>query len=78
MTDDVENLILERLRRIDGRLSNIEDNMADIKTRMAAIDEHGGGLSISTSGTNSRMDRFDEQIKRIERRLELTDNSDAR
>lgn len=73
MTDNVENLILERLRRIDERLGNIEDSMQDMKTRVTALDEHMSGVMISLGALNNRMDRFDERLSRVERRLDLRD-----
>lgn len=73
MTDDVGNLILERLRRMDDRLVNIEGDMSDMKTRMAAVEEHIGGMFIALSGVNSRLDRLTDRVQRIERRLDLTD-----
>ncbi|EZP57544.1 MULTISPECIES: hypothetical protein [Sphingomonas] len=71
MTENVENLILERLRRIDDRLSNIEGDMHDVKLRMTVVEEHIGNLVLSVSGLNARMDRFDERLTRVERRMEL-------
>lgn len=73
MTDDVGNLILERLKRIDQRLSGIEDDVSELKTRATAVDEHIGGMFITLSGVNSRLDRFDDRMKRMERRLDLAD-----
>jgi len=71
VTGNVENLILERLRRIDDRLSNIEGDMQDIKLRMTVAEEHLGNMVLSISGLNARMDRFDERLTRVERRMEL-------
>ncbi len=71
MNDDVGNLILERLRRMDDRLSNIEGDMHDMKLRMTVVEEHVGNLVLSISGLNARMDRFDERLARVERRMEL-------
>ena len=71
MTENVENLILERLGRIDDRLSNIEGDMHDVKLRMTVVEEHIGNLVPSVSGLNARMDRFDERLTRVERRMEL-------
>ena len=71
MTENVENLILERLRLMDERLGNMEDDMRGIKTRVSAIDEHLAGMLISLGGLNTRMDKFDERFTRVERRLEL-------
>ena len=73
MTGNVENLILERLRRIDDRLSNIEGDMKDIKLRMTIVEEHIGNFLLSISGLGSRIDRSDERLQRIERRLDLSD-----
>ena len=74
MTENVENLILERLRRMDDRLSNIEDDTHGIKTRLSALEEHTGGMLISLGGLNTRMDKFDERLARLERRFELTES----
>ena len=71
MTDDVGNLILERLRRMDDRLVNIEGDLHDMKLRMTVVEEHIGNLVLGISGLNARMDRFDERLTRVERRMEL-------
>jgi archaellum component FlaC len=73
VTENVENLILERLRRMDERLGNIEGDLHDVKTRMTAVEEHVGGLFIGISGVNNRMDRLNDRLERIERRLDLSD-----
>lgn len=72
MTSNVENLILERLRRIDDRLSHIK---GDVKVRMTAVEEHLLSIQTSVFGLNQRMDRFDERLSRVESRLELKDAS---
>ena len=73
MTENVESLILEMLRRIDLRLDNVENDVSELKTRATAMDEHIGGMFITLSGVNTRLDRMDERMKRIERRLESSD-----
>ena len=71
MTDEIGNLILERLRRMDDRLVNIEGDMHDVKLRMTVVEEHIGNLVLGVSGLNARMDRFDERLTRVERRMDL-------
>ena len=71
MTDEIGNLILERLRRMDDRLVNIEGDMHDVKLRMTVVEEHIGNLVLGVSGLNARMDRFDERMTRVERRMDL-------
>ena len=71
MTKNVETLVLERPRPIDDRRSNIEGDMPDVKVRMTVVGDHIGNLVLSMSGLNARMDRFDERLTRVERRMEL-------
>ena len=73
MTDNVENLILERLRRIDETLQDLRGDMKDVKIRMTAMEEHMLSLQTSVVGLNGRMDWFDERLSRVERRLDLRD-----
>jgi archaellum component FlaC len=75
MVEKVENLILERLKRIDQRLEGIEGNVSELKTRATAVDEHIGDMFITLSGVNARLDRIDDRMKRIERRLDLSEVS---
>ena len=74
MTDEIGNLILERLKRMDARLERIRGDIADGKVRVSALEEHVSGVFIAVSGVNSRLDRLTERLLRIERRLELTDH----
>jgi predicted nucleic acid-binding Zn-ribbon protein len=73
MNDNVENLVLEQLRRLNHRFDKFELEVVDLKMRMSAVDEHLAGIMISVSGINNRLDRIDERVGRIERRLDLTD-----
>jgi hypothetical protein len=59
MTGDVENLILERLRRFDGRLGHPERGVAE--------------LSLPYATLSTRVDRIDLRLQRIERRPHLAD-----
>ena len=73
MTDEIGNLILERLRRMDNRLANVESDMHDLKLRMSGVEDHLATVIVSITGLNHRMDRFDERLGRVERRLDLSD-----
>ena len=77
MNDNVSNLILERLRRIDEGIQDVRGDIRDLKIRMTAVEE--GLLSVQTSivGLNSRMDRFDERLSRVERRLDLREGGNG-
>ena len=73
MSDNVENMTLVFLRRIDERLDRIEGDLGDIKLRMTANEEHLASMMMSIAGINARMDKIDARLGRVERRLELTE-----
>jgi archaellum component FlaC len=73
MTENVENITLQFMRRLDTRLDRLEHNIDDIKLRMTATEEHLASIMMSIAGVNSRMDKIDQRLTRVERRLDLTD-----
>ena len=73
MTDNVESLVLENLRRLNSRFDKFELEMMDVKMRLTSVDEHLAGIMTSVYGINNRLDRLEERVGRIERRLDLTD-----
>ncbi len=66
MAQEVDNVVLVMLRKIDERTDRMSSDLQDLKTRVTSIEE---GLA----GVNRRLDRLDNRVERIERRLELTD-----
>jgi predicted nucleic acid-binding Zn-ribbon protein len=73
MTDNVENLTLKFMRRLDTRLDRLESDIGDIKLRVTATEEHLASIMMSMAGVNSRVDKIDDKLSRVERRLDLTD-----
>ena len=73
MSDNVEHILLEQFRRLNARFDKFELEIIDLKMRASSVDEHLGGIMMSVSGINNRLDRIDERVGRIERRLDLTD-----
>ena len=71
MTDNVESLILEHLRNIRSKMDAVSLDMSDIKSRVSSLEETQGQLLVMMGGLGKRMDRFDERLGRIERRLDL-------
>lgn len=64
MNDNVESLILERLRRIEDKLDTEIERGMETRERLGHLEE--GIASISR-----RVDRIDSRLDRIDRRLEL-------
>ena len=73
MTAEVENLILERLRRIDGRLDLVQNDMREVKERLGHLERGQAELHLQYATLSTRMDRMDARLDRIERRLDLAD-----
>ncbi|RJF67330.1 hypothetical protein [Rhodopseudomonas palustris] len=66
MAEQPDNLVLTYLRRLDGKIDRVLDDVQDLKVRMTAVEE---GLA----GVNRRLDRLEVRVDRIERRLELSE-----
>ena len=74
MTENVTNdLIYSVLQKMQQDIADIKSDVHDLKVRATAVDEHLGGMFISLSGLNNRMDKFNERLARVERRLELSE-----
>jgi hypothetical protein len=79
MTENIENLMLEHLKKIQAELSASKERDAEIMRRLSQIE---GGLAriYRDEGQNyaeivedrHAVDRLKERIERIERRLELS------
>ena len=59
-------LILPILRAMDAKLDRIGEEMRDVKAGVSAL-EHRSAL------VQRRLDRMDDRLERIEKRLELHD-----
>jgi hypothetical protein len=54
-------------------LDLVAADVSDLKLRMSAVEHHTAQVQVQMAGLNRRMDRFDERLGRIERRLELVE-----
>ena len=73
MTEDTENMVLEMLRRIRASQERTKLDIADDKSRVSALEQVQGQVLVLLGTMNQRMDRFDERLGRIERRLDLVE-----
>lgn len=78
MSDNVENMLLEHLKRFQATLERIERKQEETITRIGHLELSVAGLRRdiahgeeidATSGV--RIDRLSERVDRLERRLEL-------
>ncbi len=78
MTENVENLILEHLKRFQASLDRMERELRDVKVRasnlesgLASIIQHLAHFSAADAAQQLAIDHISERLDRIERRLEL-------
>ena len=81
MPESIENLIIEHLRHIRGRVDRIAEDMVDLKQRMSGLETAMVLVKREVSAgdeTDARqqtaIDRLSDRIERIERRLDLIGN----
>jgi hypothetical protein len=77
MSDDPENLMLIFLRRLDGKMDGLIQDVADLKLRMTAVEILLGAMAATEqshyASLATRLDRHDGRLGRIERRLDLAE-----
>jgi len=78
MSENIENLILEHLKRFQAGQERIERDVKEIKARLSTLEagqgsilQHIGHLSSSIASQQVSIDHMSERIDRIEHRLEL-------
>ena len=73
MAEQADNIVLEMLRRIRASQERMELDIGELKSRVSTIELTQGHVLTSLGTLNQRMDRFDERLSRIERRLDLVE-----
>jgi len=79
MTETVENLMLEHLKRfqagqdrMERKLEEITRRLSNLEAGQASIIQHLGHLASADAQQQLSADGFDQRLERIERRLELS------
>jgi predicted nucleic acid-binding Zn-ribbon protein len=62
-----DNIILEHLRAIRSTVDGLAADMREVKSRLGILEQQYASLS-------NRLDRMDERIGRIEKRLQLVES----
>ena len=78
MTDNVENLILEHLKRfqtgqdrIERKLEEVTRRLSNLEAGQASIIQHIGHLASADAQQQVAADGFNSRLERIERHLEI-------
>ena len=79
MTENVENMILEHLKRFQASMERVERRLDEMAMRMsnlesayASILQHLTHLAAADAAQQVSIDNISMRLDRIERRLELT------
>lgn len=80
MTDETENLVLEILKRMQGDMGEIRSELRDIRRelhqinqRLTQVEYHMSGFFSASAIHSDRVDRLEQRLERVERRLELSE-----
>ncbi len=73
MTNVTNELILEHLEVIQGKLSTMADNLTDVKTDMRGLKTHMAGFMQSEVAQDGMLASIRARLDRIERRLDLSE-----
>jgi predicted nucleic acid-binding Zn-ribbon protein len=73
MSDEPDNIVLRYLRRIDERLDRVDTSLQNLIVRVGSVKEQVAGLRKDFVRLEVRVDQMDDCMKRMERRLDLTD-----
>jgi len=76
--ENIDNLIIEHLKRfqtgqerIERKLEEVNRRLANLEAGQASIIQHIGNLASADAQQQLSADGFDQRLERIERRLEL-------
>jgi len=79
MSENVENLMLEHLKRFQATLDRVERKIGEVTGRVANLEsgqasiiQHLGHLAAADAAQQLSTDHLAERLDRIERRLELS------
>ena len=76
MTDDTQQIMLDHLRHIRGRIDSFDDRTGRVESRLGAIEGHFVNMLHSGIAQNAELDRINRRLDRIERRLSLAELDD--
>jgi len=71
MANETENLVLDHLRHIRKAVDEVRLDMIDVKARISGVEGTLGHVMTQLAVVSGRVDRIEERLGRVERRLDL-------
>jgi predicted nuclease with TOPRIM domain len=85
MADEPESLVLAMLRRMDAKLDDVVREVRDLRERVGSVETTLAGvrrdlahLAETDARLQAGMDRLRDDVERIKRRLDLSDDPPPR
>ncbi len=70
---EVENLMLEHLKRFQLQMTRIEEKVEGVAADLRGVKQHMAAFLTSETNQDADMASFKLRLERIERRLDLSD-----
>lgn len=77
MTEVTSELLYEVLKKIQSRLDGVEHGIREVKQELISIRGHMLSMQNDVHNIYAKLDRHDESLERIERRLELRELAES-
>jgi outer membrane murein-binding lipoprotein Lpp len=71
MSEEPDNLVLVYLRRIDGKVDRLIEDIQDVKHRVTSLEGQVASIRSDMAAMSMRIDRLETRFDRIERRLDI-------
>jgi hypothetical protein len=76
MAGKSDNLLIEYMRRFDGRQAGFEDTLRDMSARLSSIESYLATMHGDMARHGGEIETIKARLDRIERRLELHEPGD--
>jgi archaellum component FlaC len=73
MMAEIENLVLDLLHHLRGQLDRMEHKLEDVIARLGHVERSVAEHSVQLAEINTKLDRLDARVTRIEKRLDLVE-----
>lgn len=73
MNNNVENIILEHLKAIRSAVDITANDIQDLKFRAGNLEATAAQHGVLLASISTRIDKIDERVTRIEKRLDLVE-----